>query len=544
DATTQTGSAVNSSVFAGSTNAVILVVLDGTSAPATTGLTASILVGVPSSFAQGVTIKGLNIRKFTGYGIDLITGFNTVVGNFIGTNEVGTVAAGNGTGINVTTNAQVGGNNRIGISGDITSTNIISGNTLDGVNISGQSTLNSIKLNLIGTNKNGTAAIANGENGVWILGASKNNTVGGSVTGPAEGNLISGNGTFDVQTGAGISGCGVLIAGSGADSNIVNGNLIGVTRTGLLALPNAEDGVQVAGGAILNTIGGTTSNFRNLVSGNLGNGVQINSSSQNKVQGNLIGTNLTTTATIPNRCNGISVTGSVNTIGGTALGARNVIGGSVPDLTSNCVVSTIGNGIEIRVGDTNSILNNSIGWDEISLVQLPNAGAGIKIFGSAAVGNLIGDGTSQGANSIYRNAGLGISLGNGTTPTPNGVNPSSGPNNFQNYPVITSVVNGATTTTISGTLTSAPSQSYRLQFFTSPTPNGSGFFQGAQYEGSALVVTDVVGNVSFASVVGPPVLPIGSNVTITATNVLTGDTSEFSVAAATTPVELVRFTAD
>ncbi len=538
---TQPGSSVNTGATTFATNAVITVEINGTAAPATNGLVVNQLGAPPASLAQGTTIRGLCINRFGGFGIQLITGFNTVAGNFLGTNPASTSALPNNYGIDVTTNVGVGGNNRIGISADPTSTNLISGNTFDGIAISGSSTLNTVRNNLIGTDAAGTASIANKENGIWILGGANNNTIGGTRTAPAEGNLISGNGTFDVN-GVGINGNGILISSSGVDSNIVRGNLIGVDRTTNVALPNAEDGVQIAGGAKNNRIGGTAANTGNVISGNLGNGIQITGggTTGNIVEGNGIGTNAAITGAVPNKCDGILLTADSNTIGGMALTARNVIGGSMPDSQSNCPISTLGHGIQIRAGANNQILNNSIGWDAVGGI-ISNLGAGIRINASAAIGNRIGDGTSQGANSIYRNNGLGISLGDGVNPTANDPDPGSGPNNFQNYPVITSAINGGGVTTIAGTFNSIALTQYRIQFFSSALPNGSGFYQGEQYEGSTLVTTDGVGNANINFAIGPPVIPLSRRITATATNVATGDTSEFSVATNTTPVELMSF---
>lgn len=542
---TQPGSSVNSGATTFATNAVITVEINGTSAPATNGLVVNHLGAPPASLAQGTTLRGLCVNRFGGYGIQLITGFNTVAGNFLGTNPAGTAALANNYGMDVTTNAGVGGNNRVGISGDPASTNLISGNTLDGISISGSSTNNTVRNNLIGTNAAGTAAIANKENGIWILGAANNNTIGGTRTSPAEANLISGNGTFDIS-GAGLNGNGILISGGGVDANIVRGNLIGVDRTGNVALPNAEDGVQIAGGAKTNRIGGTAANTGNVISGNLGNGIQLTSAGTtgNIVEGNVIGANAGLTAAVPNRCDGILLVADSNTVGGTAFAARNVIGGSTPNANSNCPLTTLGHGIQIRAAANNQILNNSIGWDAASLTTLANAGAGIRINASAATGNRIGDGTSQGANSIYRNDALGISLGDGVNPTPNDPDPGSGPNNYQNYPVLATAINGPTQTTITGTFNSIPATQYRIQFFSSATPNGMGYYQGEQYEGSTLVTTDGLGNANINFAIGPPVIALGRRITATATNVATGDTSEFSVATNTTPVELMRFEAD
>lgn len=45
-----------------------------------------------------------------------------------------------------------------------------------------------------------------------------------------------------------------------------------------------------------------------------------------------------------------------------------------------------------------------------------------------------------------------------------------GPNNLQNFPVLTSAASNATTSTIVGTLNSEATKQYRLEFFCSRNP--------------------------------------------------------------------------
>src|SRR5262249_51997187 len=91
-----------------------------------------------------------------------------------------------------------------------------------------------------------------------------------------------------------------------------------------------------------------------------------------------------------------------------------------------------------------------------------NAQGGIRIDLSAGNGNAI-----QG-NSIFSNGGLGIDLKlDGVTANDN-CDGDTGPNNLQNFPVLTSVVAGATNTTITGTLNSTANTPFRIEFFASP----------------------------------------------------------------------------
>ena len=102
-------------------------------------------------------------------------------------------------------------------------------------------------------------------------------------------------------------------------------------------------------------------------------------------------------------------------------------------------------------------------------------------------------------NSIHDNSGLGIDLGGSGVPTPNDpVNPDTGPNNRQNYPVLTSAVAGSSLM-VSGTLHSDPNQTFTLDFYASTAADPSGYGQGAVYVGSTTVTTDGGGNASFAN---------------------------------------------
>ena len=85
-----------------------------------------------------------------------------------------------------------------------------------------------------------------------------------------------------------------------------------------------------------NTIGGTVAGAGNVISGNSGHGIALADSSSNLIQGNLVGTNATGTAALPNVA-GVGIVigaGSNNTIGGTTPGARNLISGNGVEATA------------------------------------------------------------------------------------------------------------------------------------------------------------------------------------------------------------------
>jgi hypothetical protein len=81
---------------------------------------------------------------------------------------------------------------------------------------------------------------------------------------------------------------GITINGN---NNVVAGNWIGTDAAGTAAAANVGGGVRVNGNS--NTIGGTTAADRNVISGNLGGGLNLVGSNAyyNAVLGNYIGTN-------------------------------------------------------------------------------------------------------------------------------------------------------------------------------------------------------------------------------------------------------------
>jgi hypothetical protein len=129
-------------------------------------------------------------------------------------------------------------------------------------------------------------------------------------------------------------------------------------------------------------------------------------------------------------------------------------------------------------------------------------------------------------NSIYSNGGLGIDLGgNGLTLNDLG-DADTGPNNYQNFPVLVAVLGGYTTR-IQGNLNSAPNTTFTLDFYANSAPDPSGYGEGERYLGSGTATTDGNGNLTFD-------IPLaartrrGQVVTATATDP-EGNTSEFSM---------------
>src|SRR5690242_13728260 len=103
-----------------------------------------------------------------------------------------------------------------------------------------------------------------------------------------------------------------------SNGNLITGNFIGTNPAGTAALANGVSGngaVIFAGTLSNNTIGGTTAAARNLISGNVGTGVNTSGGSGTVVQGNLIGTDVTGTKALGNSGVGVEINGSNNLIG-------------------------------------------------------------------------------------------------------------------------------------------------------------------------------------------------------------------------------------
>ena len=92
-------------------------------------------------------------------------------------------------------------------------------------------------------------------------------------------------------------------------------------------------GVDIEEGASNNTIGGTAIGAGNLISGNTAQGVFIGADSTgNQLLGNKIGTNAAGTNAIGN-ATGVDIFGPSNTVGGTAIGAGNAASDTIMAVT-------------------------------------------------------------------------------------------------------------------------------------------------------------------------------------------------------------------
>ncbi len=329
----------------------------------------------------------------------------------------------------------------------------------------------------IGTDATGTLDFGN-QTGINIRFGStftENITIGGNTA--AERNVISGNNFLGIEI-------------FGGNDYFIHGNYIGTDRTGNAPLPNSV-AIQVS--AINTVIGGATTAEGNVISGNIGRAIVLDSSA-NTVQNNFIGVGADGVTPLGNGSTGIDIINSINLVNiGNHLIQDNIIAHN-----KNSAISTfpannrpIGNKIA-----ENSIFNNDNGF---------------------------------GGNEI------GIDLeDDGITPNDAGDGDTGG-NNLQNFPVLTSAVSGVSGTAVQGTLNSAPNTQYRIEFFANTTDRR----EGNRFLGFQNFTTDASGNLSFNANLGSFSFS-GEHITATATrSVAPLDTSEFSAPVA---VVLTGFT--
>ncbi len=489
------------------------VVIDGTTEPDYAGAPVIELNGALAGLrgngltitAGSSTVRGLVINRFqsdgeleTGNALLLKTGDgNTIEGCYLGTDVRGTLALANeGAGVLVLESD----NNTIGGTSP-NAGNVISGNTAWGIFLGPGVVGNEIVGNLIGTDSTGTAALGNGQAGIELHRAT-NNTVGGRT--PEARNVISGN-----AVGVTIKN----VTGVGGTTNRIEGNYIGTNAAGDAAVGNGT-GILIS--EFLSTfagrdaIGGMEAGAGNVISGNVGTGIQVIGTASIHVPGetypiygNFIGVAADAVTPLGNGGDGILVAAGAST---GVFGGGAEIGGPQPG-AGNLIAHNGGHGVHL------------------SEVLFP------RVRG----------------NSIFANGGLGIEYvfsvptpGSSTPPLPPGVNPQR-PGidhtivDFPNAPVLSNAFAGAGTTTIEGTLASyeVPADVFitnplhwTLDFYASPEADASGYGEGQIYLGS---LDDVyaMGTRLFSAVL-PVEVPAGYVVSATATGSFYDNTSEFS----------------
>ncbi|BCM88644.1 hypothetical protein IAD21_00485 [Abditibacteriota bacterium] len=342
-----------------------------------------------------------------------------------------------------------------------------------------------------------------------------------------------------------------------AASALVTGNLLGLKADGITRLANFT-GVYI-NSAASNTIGGTAASERNIICGNSDANIRISgaTSAGNKVIGNTIGTLADCSiSTVSDGAFGIIINNSGNnTVGGTAVGERNIISGNyygvyiVDGTPSSTLVGNkvLGNYIGVKsdgtsaLGNTygvivNGAVNNTIGGIAVGEgnVIANSTRSGVAIVVTPSTGNSVRGNSIYNSGSSATDLGIELSATGGTGVDANDTNDAdTGPNNLQNFPVLSSASSSGGNTTINGTLNSIANSTFALDFYSSPTIHSSGYGEGKTYLGSTSVTTSG-NNASFSAILTGVTVAVGTAITATATDA-SGNTSEFSLAISSTP---------
>ena len=239
------------------------VTIDATTAPGATAGGAPV-VGLDFNGNNGLTfaagsagssLLGVAAGGASGNGVTIDASGVTIAGDYLGLTTSGTANGNGGAGLYIasTSSNNIIGSNPASASGVVS--NVISGNAGNGIVIDGSSG-NTLVDNYVGTDPTGTVAIANGGSGIVITGGATNNLIGGTAdTDTATGAVNNPTGTEGSVTPvivtpplgnlvSGNSGDGILINDS-SENNVLSGNFVGTTASGNAALGNAGDGVAI-----------------------------------------------------------------------------------------------------------------------------------------------------------------------------------------------------------------------------------------------------------------------------------------------------------
>lgn len=359
--------------------------------------------------------------------IDSYSELTVLSGNFIGTNNVGTSAIGNGIdGVNITNSNN---NQLIGCTYEdnpFIYYNVLSGNARNGLYVYNSNAI-LVQANFFGAGANNASMVPNGQDGIYVGGTSAGVQVGGVIP---LGNVSAGNGRD-----------GIRVAGTA--SGFTTFNTFGGLYAFQGAAPNQGNGITIDSTGLNNLI------RTNVMSGNILNGIWLTSNATGvTVDPNVVGPNTYGTSALTgtsatngygNGGNGILVDGSGNYIGG--------YNGSV--IPQNTFSGNQLYGIKIT-GNNNYVFNASIGLatNFTKVTGLGNGAGGIWITGT---GNSVGPTPSAFSTTTPVTTYISANTGNGVTLTGTGGNTVTG--NYFGYasltPATAPVVNQACNTGVS-----------------------------------------------------------------------------------------------
>jgi parallel beta-helix repeat protein len=302
-------------------------------------------------------------------------------GNFVGTSASGNSALGNRLDGVAIVNAD--GNQLLGCTfqqNPFVFYNVLSGNGGNGLRIT-NSNNTTVQANFMGAGANNATIVANGGDGLLVSGSSMNTQVGGVIP---LGNVISGNNRNGIE---------VRDTASGLTSF---NTFTGIFAFGAAA-PNRLDGI------LITSTGGNNLIRTCIVSGNLGNGIELAGNATGvQVTDTAVGTNTGIATAIPNQGSGIRISGNAH---------GNAIGGFQPSVEPQVTVSSNrGYGIEIvGTAHNNVVFHTYIGTNYNATAALGNTLGGIYL-GAYTSSNTIGGTAAAFQNKILYNLGNGVSI--------------------------------------------------------------------------------------------------------------------------------------
>jgi parallel beta-helix repeat protein len=264
-------------------------------------------------------------------------------------------------------------------------------NAAEGISIfSRDSTGNQFTFNRIGVDPDDplNSTRGNGHNGISINDTARN---------------VIKNNIIGYNRGSGISIFSVYFYGAADYATVISGNQIGIlaNASGTYNTGNQEAGIRIedSRNMLIGVDGVTSSEPKNIIGGNHGDGISIQGSSKFiKITNSIIGTTEAGEPNLGNLGNGIVMYSAVDmTIGGNAT-VGNVISGNGED------------GIKLLLSARTTILGNSIGVVNVngSNVALKNNGDGIDVLDSSETDIGASGAVYTYGNTIGGNAGEGI----------------------------------------------------------------------------------------------------------------------------------------
>ncbi len=392
------------------------------------------------------------------------------------------------------------------------------------------------------------------------------------------GTVIQGNSICGIEVWNSLN---ALVGGTSPGQGNTGGNIKLIASSNCVVVGNRPLQIRVLGNGpfepptMNNRIGGPTLAERNYVTGTgtlnsqfipSGTAVELFQADGTVIQNNWIGTTVdglsqghprtTIGVLIGDDCNGVDVLDNriagIHALATPLSGPSYWVGTGILMNGPGSGVRIQGNAIGLDANDQPSLgavrgiwtVNHFAGVSQNLVIGGTAPGEGNRIAGHDREGVLLSNayvGVRISGNSIHDNGALGIDLidsafGVGVSPN-DPLDGDGGANGLQNFPVLQSASAANGVVTVGGTLNSAPNASFSIEFFASPACHASGFGEGRDFIGATTVATGASGDAVVSAALTASISP-GWFITATATDLVSGSTSEFS---ACTPLTGVAF---